>query len=112
VVHAEDVMVFAELSSRWSWRPIAGCPGRFVFASGPTRVPLEEIAGETAATSEHRVAAARDPVIVLPFDDGGLISYVRADGTFVHTLNTLEGFTRKLAQLGIVTSLSRDNRIP
>jgi hypothetical protein len=50
---------------------------------------------------EHRVPGARDPVIVARFEDGGLISYLRADGTYVHTLNTCEGLERKLAQLGI-----------
>jgi hypothetical protein len=50
---------------------------------------------------EHRVAGARDPVFVARFADGGLISYRRADGTYVHTLNTREGLERKLAQLGI-----------
>jgi hypothetical protein len=33
--------------------------------------------------------------------DGGLISYARSDGSFVHTLATPEGFARKLAALGI-----------
>jgi hypothetical protein len=52
--------------------------------------------------AEHRVTAAKDPVIVASLDDGGLISYRKPDGTFVHTLNSREGFERKLQQLGIV----------
>jgi hypothetical protein len=40
-------------------------------------------------------------VIVTPFDDGGLISYRRPDGMFLHTLNTREGLERKLRQLGV-----------
>jgi hypothetical protein len=51
--------------------------------------------------TEHLVAAAKDPVIVAPLADGGLISYRKADGTYVHTLNSREGFERKLRQLGI-----------
>jgi len=47
------------------------------------------------------VDAARDPVHVALLDGGGLISYRRADGHFVHTLNTPDGLARKLAQLGI-----------
>jgi hypothetical protein len=47
------------------------------------------------------VAGSRDPVLVARFADGGLISYRRADGTYVHTLNTREGLERKLAQLGL-----------
>jgi hypothetical protein len=51
--------------------------------------------------TEHQIAAAKDPVIVAPIVDGGLISYRKADGTYVHTLNTSEGFERKLQQLGL-----------
>jgi hypothetical protein len=51
--------------------------------------------------SEHVCGMARDPVIVTPFEDGGLISYRKADGMFLHTLNTREGFERKLRQLGV-----------
>ena len=51
--------------------------------------------------SEYRVEAAKDAVLVVELDDGGLISYHRADGSFLHTLNTTEGFRRKLTQLGI-----------
>ena len=51
--------------------------------------------------SEHVCDTAKDPVIVTPFEDGGLISYRRTNGMFLHTLNTREGFERKLRQLGI-----------
>jgi hypothetical protein len=54
-----------------------------------------------ATGSSHVCNAAKDPVIVTALDDGGLISYRKADGTYLHTLNTREGFERKLRQLGI-----------
>lgn len=57
-----------------------------------------------AKAQQFHVAAARDAVVVVPLSDGGLISYSRADGTYVHTLNTRDGFARKLAQLGIQLS--------
>ncbi|HEY8561613.1 MAG TPA: hypothetical protein VIL74_14655 [Pyrinomonadaceae bacterium] len=50
---------------------------------------------------EFEVPKAADTVIVGQIHDGGLISYRKADGTYLHTLNTIEGFERKLAQLGI-----------
>jgi len=50
--------------------------------------------------------AAKDTVLVVQLDDGGLISYARADGSVVHTLNTVEGFGRKLAQLGIMLAMN------
>jgi len=54
------------------------------------------------------VEKARDTVLVAPLDRGGVISYQRADGSFVHTLNTPEGFARKLAQLGIILPSLQD----
>ena len=94
-------MTFDELRVRCAWRPIPGCPGRFVLASGPSRLPPDALVPRSVEVTEHTVAAATDPVIVTSFDEGGLISYRKPDGTFVHTLNSSEGFERKLRQLGI-----------
>ncbi len=91
---------FDELFKAYDWRPIRNCPGRYVLCG-----PLSEadISGEAHAFTEHSVAAARDTVLVMKLRDGaGLISYRRADGSLLHTLNTPEGFERKLLQLGIV----------
>lgn len=44
---------------------------------------------------------ANDPVLVVELEDGGIISYQQADGRMIHTLNTPEGFSRKLQQLKI-----------
>jgi hypothetical protein len=65
--------------------------------------PADIVSPEVPVT-EHVVAAAKDRVVVAVFDDGGLISYRRPDGTFLHTLNSPEGFERKLQQLGIRAS--------
>ena len=91
---------FSELFDRWAWRPIPNCPGRFVLATGSVAMPPDEIV-QGARGSEHLCAGASDPVIVTPFADGGLISYRKAEGRFLHTLNTREGLERKLLQLGI-----------
>ncbi len=71
-----------------------------MIAAGPLVTPPDEIV-QDANGSEHVSAAAKDPVIVTPFEDGGLISYRKADGMFLHTLKTREGFERKLRQIGI-----------
>ena len=43
-----------------------------------------------------------DKVLTIEFEDGGgIISYVKDDGKFIHTLNTKEGFRRKSDQLKI-----------
>ena len=92
---------FTALFESWTWRPIRGCPGRFVLAADGPPVTVEKLVGEDVRPCEHRVAAARDLVVVIAFDGGGLISYRRDDGSYVHTLNNRAGFARKLRQLGI-----------
>jgi len=101
-VHSEDMgNSFSALFDRWAWRPIPNCPGRYVLAKGPVATPPEDIVPGANGGSEHVTFMAKDPVIVTPLDDGGLISYRKADGLFLHTLNTREGLERKLRQLGI-----------
>jgi hypothetical protein len=94
-------MTFAALFDRWAWRPIPNCPGRYVLAAGPVATPPEDLVPDANGQSEQVCLTAKDPVIVTPCEDGGLISYRKAGGMFLHTLNTREGFERKLAQLGI-----------
>ena len=100
------MLTFDELMRRFTWRPIRGCPGRHVLRSGDARLSLGELLGcDASSVHTFRSHVARDEVWVVPLSDGGLISYRRADGTFAHTLNTPDGFARKLAQLGIVFPL-------
>lgn len=92
---------FEHLFREHDWRPIRNCPGRYVLRADGGRMSLAEVMGEACRASEYVVAAAKDTVLVLKLQDGGLISYRRADGSLLHTLNTTEGFERKLLQLGI-----------
>ena len=94
-------MTFDQIMSRWPWRAIPNCPGRFVLSSGRSSLAPSEIVSPSIAISDHVVPATPDPVVVAEFEDGGLISYRKPDGSFVHTLNTSDGLDRKLRQLGI-----------
>jgi hypothetical protein len=91
---------FARLWASWQWRPIRNCPGRYCLVTSNARLPVSALVPEPRATI-YRLRTARDPVLVVEFDGGGLISYLREDGTRLHTLNTAEGFQRKLRQLGV-----------
>ncbi|WP_414463303.1 hypothetical protein [Hyphomicrobium sp. DY-1] len=91
---------FAFVFAAWEWRPIRNCPGRYALHNRTPRLPISELIGEMP-TTVHRTDAARDLVIVARIDGGGVISYLRNDGTVLHTLNTPDGFTRKLRQLGV-----------
>ncbi len=87
--------------ARWLCRPIRNCPGRYVLSNCPPHMPPEEIVGGQVPVAVFNAPGARDTVFVAAFDRGGLISYRRADGTFLHTVNEESGFRRKLALLGL-----------
>lgn len=95
-------MTFDELMIQWNWKPIRNCPGRFVLSGVRSDLPPENVVGPEAELFEFDVEAARDKVLVSRLDEGGLISYKRADGTYLHTLNSADGFSRKMLQLKIV----------
>jgi hypothetical protein len=90
----------ADLFNTLRCRPIEDCPGRWVLEVDADLAPAE-IVGADAPVARVRVPAARDEVWIAALSDGGLISYARSDGSFVHTLANPEGFARKLAALGI-----------
>ena len=100
-------MTFDELLIQWNWKPIRNCPGRFMLVGVQPDLPPEAVVGPVAELLEFHVDAARDSIVVARLDEGGLISYKRADGTYLHTLNSAEGFSRKILQLGIVLDDSR-----
>jgi hypothetical protein len=89
------------LLTRWPWKPIRNCPGRFVLVTTNRSMRLDVLLGRDCDAQTFASHAAKDRVLVVPLEDGGLISYAQPDGRFIHTLNTTEGFGRKLSQLGI-----------
>jgi hypothetical protein len=93
---------FEQLFKERDWRPIRNCPGRYVLRETSNHISQADILGEAVEAGEYKVPAARDTVLVVALNGGGgLISYARDDRTLLHTLNTPEGFERKLRQLGI-----------
>jgi hypothetical protein len=94
-------MRFDELKSKWNWKPIHACSGRYVLLGVDNTLSPEALLNHEVEVSEFHVDKAKDIVIVAKFKDGGLISYKKIDGTYLHTLNTIEGFERKLSQLEI-----------
>ena len=94
-------MTFDVLMKSQDWKPIRNCPGRYVLHGARNDLRPQELLGDDVEVKEYQVDAAPDAVLVVELEDGGIISYRRDDGTFLHTLNTPEGFQRKLLQLGI-----------
>lgn len=95
------MITFNEIRTEWELKPIRNCPGRFVIHLSDAGLSLQDLFGQNIEVQTFQVAAARDTVLVIRLDEGGLISYRRANGTYLHTLNTAEGFARKLLSLNI-----------
>lgn len=94
-------MTVAELMRSYDWQPIRNCPGRYIMRGAQSDLSLENLLQDEVEIREFHPAAARDVVLVVKLKDGGIISYKQQDGSLVHTLNTPEGFRRKLLQLEI-----------
>ena len=92
---------FQELWARWPWRPIRNCPGRFILPWTEQSISFEVLLDGSCIPQAFSSPVAKDPVLVVPLEDAGLISYRQTDGRLIHTLNTPEGFSRKLQQLRI-----------
>lgn len=94
-----------DLLNDYEWRQIPHCRGRFTLATQNAGLSITDLMGEDCRPLEIRSAMARDTILVVPLEDGGVISYRRENGTCLHTLNTPEGFRRKLKDLGIDLSV-------
>ena len=90
--------MFDHLKARYDWRPIPGCPGRYVFAQGITARTIQELTEDRFEVSEENLKGARDPVSYCFFPGGGIISYRKKDG-YLHTLCNTDGMTRKMMSL-------------
>lgn len=94
-------MTFEQMRERHDWIPIRDCPGRFVVRGESGTLSLAELCGMDSGLRSYRSEKARDEIWIARLEGGGMLSYRRADGTWLHTLNTEEGLKRKVAQLGL-----------
>lgn len=99
-------MTFDQAKTLGEWVPIRDCPGRFVLRGVSPALSAASLLGGGVQTQSFRSPVARDTVFVACFEGGGTLSYLRDDGTWLHTLCTEEGLRRKLDQLRIVLSSS------
>jgi len=94
-------MTFDFVRALGEWAPIRDCPGRFTLRGVAPTLSATDLLGTAEGMRMFPSPKARDAVWVARLEDGGIISYRRADGTWLHTLNTEAGFRRKLQQLEI-----------
>lgn len=93
-----------ELRAAHANSEIYGCPGRWLLAD--QEMPLIELQAGALWWKSCLVPSAPDRVQVIRYAEGGIISYVKGKGRYIHTVNTEEGFRRKLAKLGITDTFA------
>lgn len=103
-------MTIAEILRLGSCRPIRGCPGRWIL-SGNDSIDPGKLVGRDAEPRRFRRASVPDEIWVCGLEDGGLISYRKPDGRFVHTVCDPEGFRRKLEKLDVSREDFRSGRM-
>jgi len=94
-------MTFNDVMEMGHWVAIKDCPGRYTLHEVSSSLSVGELLGADAGIQMAHSPKARDTVYITCLEDGGVISYSRLDGSWLHTLNTEVGFERKLRQLEI-----------
>jgi hypothetical protein len=95
----------------WVWSEIKNCPGRYVtkkniVSQGMTPEQVLDCLHLSGSPQTFDVENNRDKIsVVWFFDGGGLITYLKGEGQYVHTFNTESGFQRKTKALGISTDV-------
>jgi hypothetical protein len=90
----------------WSWSEIKNCPGRYVTKHNihATTISPDDLLQSLnihCLLNEYHVDN-KDTIVIGAFQDGGgLLTYVKNDGRYVHTLNTRSGLLRKITSLGL-----------
>lgn len=104
-------MLLQKLWDSGRWRQLKNCPGRYVSRDkgNASLQPLELLRRSIGARVERWIAVCaniekegKDRITVVRFvDGGGLLTYNKGEGVFVHTLNTESGLCRKLIAMQV-----------
>ena len=111
----------AALQALWcycEWKEIRNCPGRYTIrrrdlAGWPPERLLAAALGAAAPQTGlwRHSSSTSDAIHAVRFaGGGGLLTYARGDGTFVHTLNTESGLLRKIAALRVTPEVPQRAR--
>ena len=111
----------AALQALWcycEWKEIRNCPGRYTTRRRdlarwpPERLLAAALGADAPQTSLWRHSSSTsDAIHAVRFaGGGGLLTYARSDGKFVHTLNTESGLLRKIAALRVTPEVPQRAR--
>ena len=100
-----------DLMARYRWEQMTNDRGRFILAPGQDPVTTDELVGTDADVRRLASVAGKDVIVLARFEEGGLISYERPDGSVLHTLNTERAFKLKVWEMGFdpVTLAARES---
>ena len=97
-------MKIEDLLKRFQWEQIPNTNGRFTLnRAEPPRSIAELVDSQETEIKQYPSAHQQELIFVVELEDGGLISYLRKDGSFIHTLNSQNMFKRKQWELGIIS---------
>lgn len=94
---------FHDFKNNFTFKPIFGCKGRYIFHFSPTPKSLTELFKiDSSRIKIFNPESVPDQVLIVFFSDGGgFISYLKRNGSYIHTLNDDFGFKKKLKKLAI-----------
>lgn len=99
----DQELSFIFLFNLYTWKEITNCPGRYLLTKEDNErlklVSPNVVLNNRIPIEIFTSSMCRDRVHIGKLPDGGLLSYEKSDGTFVHTLNNLSGLQRKMNHL-------------
>lgn len=94
----EDRDEFERVLGLFKWKPIFNCPGRYILRQC-SKETFKNYYSKLTHLEDIKSPKIKDPTFLYRFESGGLISYRKDNGDFIHTLCNKEGLSRKLEEL-------------
>ena len=92
---------FLTLKRAYSWKKVKGLEGKLIFTHENEEMTLKELVKNKVNIQRFDDCNSKDLVLVAKIKDGGIISYIKKDGSYSHTLNDEENFNETLKKLKI-----------
>jgi hypothetical protein len=97
-----------QLMGKYRWVQFTRETNRWHLEQKWSALTVEELFGEDVSVIRHHSAGASMVLFIVRLEDGGVISYQSENGQYLHTLNTLTTFKRKIWDLGLWTPGQQD----
>jgi hypothetical protein len=101
-VHQGEVTC-QSLMAKYAWIQLPDERNRWHLEQKWSPMTLAELISEPAEIVTHKTTGSSYTIHILRFADGGVITYQKGEANYLHTLNTLSLFKKKLWDLGLWT---------